>query len=502
MKNKFIIIITVLLVVIVGGTITAVAVTNSPKLVVARSLKKLSEDFTERSEIKPFQDIFNKGSLEFSLTSIKENNYDILKNSSLSGKIYFSQNAVMLNDANIKINGEKFSVDIYVSNEQAYVTEDKIIGGSYGIKYCDIADQLSNSIFSPDSKSDYAIDSKIFDKIISTLDKVEENDSTYATLIEILEKIFSDLSEIIFENADFSSEKTNVRINGTKSKVRLITITFDSDAIENIIRETYDYLSSDELISGFIENYDEILTLFANEITGSYYASFADIYKDALEEYENNIDDLCDNISENIDTISLCIATPKTSSKLLKLELKIDKETLFSLDCGKKGIEKSNEISLETPFFKASYKVNENNKKKTSVDINISDNDNQSFEISLEIDKEKNSYTASYINSYESYSSYYGSYVYTDKYTVKGSIETNGDKTSLTVDKITNKYSRDSGNNSYDYENEYVIKLDCKVVFDTKDKMPSLIKKYNTLSNITNKDIDNWLSKLKELDIY
>lgn len=485
MKTKHLIIFAIALFVVIGGIITTIAVLNTPKMVAARSLKNLSEDFMERREVKPIINILKKGSAQFTLNSIKEDNEELFKNNSISGKVYFSKNSLMLSDIAIKLNNEKISGDAYISDNAIYVTEENILGGSYGLKLSDLADQLSNSIFSPDRDTNYSIDEDLFDKIISTLDNTSDKEKITDEVKALIKKTLLDLTDIIVDNAEFSSEKTSIRINGSKTKVRLITITVDADSMESIIKEAYDYLASAEHITEFIEKYDIAITAIINEFYGNYCRSFSDIYDDWLEDLEDDIDDICDDLEDNFETVTLNIATRRASAKLLKLELKIDSETVLSLDCGNKGIKKTNTVALEFLDYKASYKINENSKKKTDVSISIEAYED--YDITLVIDKEHKTYTATFKESY-----YYGS---TDKYTVKGNITTKGDKTTLTVDKITNKYV-----SSYGYESEYVTKLGCEVILDTKDKMPSPIKKYNSLSDITEKNIDKWIDKLSEFD--
>lgn len=103
--------------------------------------------------------------------------------------------------------------------------------------------------------------------------------------------------------------------------------------------------------------------MLANIYDEEEYNSFSELYEKWLDEFENEIGNICDNISDDFKSLTVNIATPKLNSKLLKLEIEVDNQTVFVLDCGEKGLKKTDTITIEALNAKISYKVISNDKK-------------------------------------------------------------------------------------------------------------------------------------------
>ena len=479
-KSKKKIILASVLFVLIGALTTFLLILNAPKNVALRAAKNFIGDIVKREEIKPIYKTFKGGSVELSVDKIieKEDDVteDILNGDYFSGKIYFGKNKIMIDDFDSKIAGVELKGQLYASADEVYIDEEKIIGEAYGTKFVNFADELKRSIFAPDSGSGYALSQDVFDQIIDAFDDIDNTKDASKDLSKTLKKAIKDVIKIVFDNAEISSEKEKIKLDGNKIKVRTVSITIDADAMSNIIDEVYDYLCTSDVILDYIEEYGDV-----------------EAYEELMEDLEDDIDDICDAIDDDddFDTLEIRISTPKRKAKLLKLEVISGKDTVFELDCGKKGIKKTDSVTIEFDGAEITYQIEEDNRKVFSSFIRI---DEGSFEviISLEIDRKEDSYTITCTSFDE-----YGDKKYVDKYTIKGDFSKKRDTINMTVDKITTKHS---------YENSYTTnesvttyEVNGKIVIDSKDKMPDASKSYKKISDIKESDLDEWIEKVDDI---
>lgn len=487
---KKLILIGVALLLVVGMAITGVTLLNTDKNVTLRSIQNFAEGLMEREEISPIIKTLSGGSVEASLDKIVDTEYseNLLEDTFISGKIYFSKNAIMLSDFNSKIYGTKIAGDLYVSEDVIYVNEENILKGAYGVQLSTLTEDLKESIFAPDSNSNYAIDEEIFDQIIEALESANNAENIEKDLEKLLKTVIQDVIDIIFENAEVESKTASIRLNGEKTKVRQIVIVIDADAMQSIIHDVYDYLCDSEDIIDFINEYEDLIISALNDAyDDEEYDSLEEAYKDMLDEYEEDIDDVCDSIDENYEDISVKIATPLASAKLLKLEVEAGKETVLVLDCGKQGIKKTDSISIS--FYEEleiSYDVVRSDKKSFEAKACVEYYSGQ-YDILLNINKEKGNYTVKYEDSYNNGDSF-------ERYNIKGSYLENGDCISFSIDEIKNTYSWSDGSIS-----EETYKIGCQITVDTKDNMPEPIKDFESLSDIKEGEFEKWLEKIDEI---
>ena len=504
MKTKLLIILAAILVIAIGGTVVGASIANSPENVAASSIASIFTDFLAREEIKPLCDTLTQGSIGFSVDSVKpeaeegESVVDYLKDSSVSGKLYFSKEALMLSDFEAKFKDIKFAGDVYVSENLIYVNEENVLEGAYGVEIKSFAEDLADSIFAPDSNSKYALDEDTYDQIIEMLDALSEssenNEAMQKDAEKLFEKLFKDLWDIVADNAEIESESEEIRLGGEKTKVRLITIVINDKAMENIINDVYDYLCESDDIVDFLEKYEDSFAPMANlinrgMINGEKDISLAEKYEEALEDAEDYIDDLCDSISSDFEDITIEIATPKMKSTLLKLEVKVGKVSVIVVDCGQKGIKETDTIKIEVlDEFDITYSVKQNDKKAFEAELTIGEDED--IVVSLSIDKKKGDYNA----TVEVSDNYYDSYTQTtvknkNKFIVKGDYDESGDTTTMTVDKIIFKEDDD----------EFTIDVSATLTIDTNDKIPSAPKDYDTISDITEEDIETWMKNIEKM---
>ena len=463
------------LVVAVGGVGGAV-VLNSPSYVAANALTSFVDDLLDRDEIAPIYSAVTGGSIEASVSNVTSYGDDVFDGKA-SGKIYFAKNKIMLTELNINIDDfEIKNGEIYMSEDVIYVSEDKIVGDAYGVKLSELADNLADSIFAADSGSDYAMDKEIYEKLMDALESTDNKKLT-DDAEKLIKTLVKDLFKIVLDNAEIESESASTRIGGKKTDVRMVTITIDDEAVEGIIKDAYDYLLESKDIEKFLEKHEDALApLLAEVYDDEKYDSLSEAYYGMLEEAEDDVEDMCDSISDGFEDITLEIATPKLTTKLLKLELKVGKESIFTLDCGKDGIKDSDKVTLQVgDDIKVTYEVKESDSKSYQSCLSV-DQYGDVMQYTINIDKQKETYKVTVGEKGDD-----------ESYVITGDFITKGDATTITIGKLACEE---------DGESEEIFSSDITITIEKSDKMPSPIKDFKTIADIKEDDIERWMEKI------
>ena len=335
---------------------------NQPEAVAIRAITGSVTQFVERDEIAFAYDTVRQGSIDFSVKEWEdEDGYDELEGGSVSGKLYFSDSSLMLKDFYLDLYDVKLDGNVYLSDEMVYVEENEILGEAYGVNFSDLASIFDKSIFSYDANSAYSLPEDVSDTIANY---DHENSLAMKKDAEALaKKLIMDLWDSFCENASIESEIKEVRIGGEKIKARVICIEVTGDDLADFLEDAIVILEDHKELNDFIDTYDdELKELFSSlglptpeDLDES--DSFRKIYDEYLEMLNEEMDDFCKEVKKEMETIDIEIVTPKLRSNLLLLTVEYDGDTVFSLDCGKEGIEGSDEIALEIYEERLVYKV-------------------------------------------------------------------------------------------------------------------------------------------------
>lgn len=494
--NKILIVVALLLVITIGGISVGAFVFVTPENIAATAVSNAFGDFFERKEFKPIGETLTNGSINFTLDGIQKDGEELFEGNSVAGKLYFSKDAVMLDEAEIKILDTELSGSAYISEDMFYVEEENILDGAYGVNLKSFADDFADSIFAADSGSKYAIPEEDYEKIEAILESVDEAQERKTEMQKDVKKLsktlVKDIWAIIVDNSEISSEKTDVRIQGTKTEVRQITIKIDDDAMENIVSDVYQYFCDSEDIVNFLDKYEDILNPVYQMIADDEDKYISEAYEEMLEDMEESVDDVCDMIGNGgFEDITVKIATPKIFPKLLKMDVSVGKTSVFVLDCGEDGIKNTDTIEVEMAGIKLVYNINEDTDDKFDSSIVLdSKYDDDVITLSLVIDKKRDKYTASAEVLNERYDEE-GTYTYKTKYSIKGDFEEDGKTITMSVDEIVSE----SGDVSETLDKE-TITVDCEIIIKKKDKMPAPNKDFDTIADITEEDIENWIENL------
>lgn len=469
-------------VVVVGGGAAVTVVSNRPETVAMNAISGAIEDFCAREDVAPLLSVFKEGSVEFAYEGIELDGEDdevsitgaaasnILSSAKISGKVYFAENSFMVENLSAEYEDVKLSASFFLSDDAIGISENEILDASVGIVKGDAADDFMDSIFAFGSGSEYELDEETTDMIANALKVYDELDvkGMKKDVQKLYESYVKELYKAIKDHAEFESESDKVKLSTGKTNARVITITIDAEAAANIIADFYEFLCDDDQLVDFLDKYEDA---FAPVLEASEYdedKSIADMYEEALEEYEDYIDELVDMAEDSDDDEELVIEviTSKVGSNLLKLNVKYEKESVFAIDFGKDGAKKSNEITLTVDGEKYAYEISENSSKAYEAEFSV--NGEKIF--TLEIDKKDDAFELAFAD---------GDVV------IKGDMIIKNKSTTIEISKIT----------AYDT----TIKTDITLILKQKDKMPKFDDKFDNISDITEADIEGWIEELESI---
>ena len=475
----------VVAVIVLGAAIGVVVYLNSPSVVALRSTTGFVEDLAARDEIKNIVGSVSGGSIEGSLSSVEIDDIEQLEDFSASGKVYLSNDTIVVENAKVTIDDTKITGNLYISEDLIYIEDNKILKEGYGVRIKDLAQNLEDSIFAPNSKSDYAFsDEDIWDAIIEACED-PQYDKMQKDLKKITEQYAKDIWEIVCDNAKIESETKTMRINGEKQTVRLITIEIDGEVLAQTAEQVVEYLLDDNSVIDFLDKYESSFS-FLSELEDTN-DTLAEMYEEMLEELEEEIEDYCELLEDSDFELTLEVATPRFSSKLSMLNVELYGEEIFNLEIGNDGIKKTNKISLDVGG--------------TSIVYEVTSDDGGIYQSVLEIDDEE---VASIKIDYEGqkFEVIAGGSADEPHILVKGKISQTRKSTSIEVSKIEfYVYDPVSVNDvgEMDLMVSETITTNLKLTFTRDVKMPSAPREYTTIDEIKEKDINAWIERFEEL---
>ena len=445
---------------------------NTPAVVAARAVSKFANDLVDRNEFSAISQTLTNGSIEASLSSITVDDNEVFEDASVSGKMYFATDAFMLENFLININDFKLSGDVYLSSDLVYIQEDEILDGAYGIEKDSFADDLRGSIFAYNSGSDYEIfdDEGLYNALLQAYDDPQD-EAMMKDAEKIVKNYTKEFYKIVCKYADFESKNDQVKIDGKKQNVRVITITIDEKAVAAIYEEMIEFIVNDDSIIKFIEKYDSQFALVEYQYG---IESIVSWYEDMLDTLDDNIDEMCDMIESADFEIEIEMVTPRASVKILQLTMSANNEKMFTLDVGSKGIKKTDKITLSSGNNKIVYEIKDNSNKAYKASLKT----NGKEYVSINIDYNKEKYEINLGNKEDS-----SIYI-----TIKGEISKSGKTYTMSLDTI-------------ECEQLYggyktTIETDLEITMKTKDKIPNAPKEFTTIDDIEESDIEAWMEKI------
>ncbi|MBQ8341136.1 MAG: hypothetical protein IJY22_02010, partial [Clostridia bacterium] len=445
-----------------GGGIGLAIYSNQPQNVLLGAVTGAVEDLLERPEIEPLYDMLSGGSLAFETNKIERDGVNLISGSHLSGKLFFSPRAVMLDDLDITYKGTHLMGEIYLSDKLLYVSESEVLKGTYGGKRDELAEDFANSIFAFEATSDYAItDEALYESIYHAL-RMLDNGDLKKDAPRLARRVGKHLLEILYENFTFEMHPERIRLNGETVKARTVSVIADGIALANALYDIMDYLGEDEEIAEFL---DEHLLAYCDMKGLSSEKTPAEHYRDYLAQLKPQVDEICRELTDSATKeIVVKVSTKRGSSKLLRMTVIVGENTVLHLDCGKDGIKNTNKITLRCQGEEYTFAVNESNRRSYRATLRYGDET-----LSVAVNKKSESYVLSHKDEGADTS-----------LTVRGGLSKNGDKTAITIEWIAQSYV------SFFDRKEVTLTTECDIslTLDQHARMPRHATEYERLSDI------------------
>ena len=342
----------------------------------------------EREEIAPITKMLNGGSLAFSTRDLSiENAEEEIE--SLSGKLYFSEDALMLEHLLVEGGAHDLDIDAYFSDDLLYFSENNYLKQAFGSAPADLSDQFQNSVFAYENNTYYSFNQTNSEQIFAMCETISRADEIKKDQQELYEAIYKDVWEILCEHLVFSLNIEDVTHGDETHKRRVLYVTATEDALVEAAKNIYSYFEADERIPAYLEKYSSLLDVMQSDQED----------KGTLERYEEDLADIgesmtyyCESIRKEVDEqLTMRLVCPVFSKEMLFMQVTDGDEEIFLLDFGTQGVRKTAKITLGAEDDLIVYEILKNDENEYQSRFGT---DMDYFNIT--VDKQRNTFSASY----------------------------------------------------------------------------------------------------------
>lgn len=477
---KKIILIIVILVLAIGGVSVGAVAMNQPEAVASRALGGLFEELLEREEIAPLLNVLKGGSIEADLRDVS---LEGESQSGVSGKVYFGNNDLYLENLSYGNSGGEISVNAYLSNDLVYFESDGILGGAYGIRRGEAVEALQESIFAPYSGSEYALSQGDYDALLRALEIYDSPDD-YEDMLDdargILEDYGKEFWSLFCENADFKKDTRKISLQDETVSARVITVFVDSYGMANWLRDAYYFVREDGEILDLLIEYGELIADLTSDSTFYNENKITELYYDVMDSVLSELDTYIDALEDSREYITIEIATAKMSTSVYQITLGLKNERI-TLDIGEEGLSQSDRITLWT--------LSASGRETRSLDFEISQNDDEAYVATISSDL-RPAYTLTVDRTKGEYLIEQEVGGELENYKVRGAFVREGDTLTLSITSVE-RYLAKLLQKRYE--------LDVTLIFDERDKMPKRASGVEELFVVDEYTVENWLEKIEEI---
>lgn len=478
---------------VVLALIIGVAIYNSPSAVADRVLGRAVEDFVEREEIDYMLSLLTGGSVDVAY----KGDVDGVKVDA-NAKLFLNadENEYMLQllQLEAKAEGQKLGLtgSIYLSDDTVYVANDEILKGAYGVERGSMEEGLKNSILHPESESPYALDEQTYEALLQ-LCKVADSDlpeDLEKDMLKVMTRYTDKFYSWVKKYARFETSKQEIDLADGSKKVRVVYVIITPESVRSIAKELRDYIKEDSKLRDLvIEYYTELADILQYSANLGEEFDIRDAYDDMIDEVDTTLSNMIDGLEDEDEEsfIALCMATPKSSSKLLKMwfisgddvdDIEDEDEISegISIDFGSKGIKKTKQITIKQAYgSKIKYTVNDEERGITEYKLSAG-NTVYALRLDTKEDTFKLRKSVSYYDDTTSTTS------------IEGNYTTKGDKATFEFKKV-----------KVDGEVDESADFDLTVTFEEKDRIPSPEKDVTSVFEIDDEKIEEIMKKAREL---
>ena len=131
---------------------------------------------------------------------------------------------------------------VVVDKKGAQIYSDRLLDGGYSVAFKGLLEAIDQSIFAPDSGTDYALPKEIYDWIEEYVNKFDDPDEDVLEFEEI-EKVLERMIKEIRKTAEVTQEDMTLSLIDADTKAQVTILTLDSEAIviaRDILVEAWD----------------------------------------------------------------------------------------------------------------------------------------------------------------------------------------------------------------------------------------------------------------------
>ena len=338
-----------------GGSNTKPVPTDNAELAKA-IIEGFVEDLALREELSYLAGVFTEGSLAFSAEG-KGSGEALLESGKIGGKLYFG-NGLLVDDLTFKWDDIDVTADLYMGKDMIYLSNDSILGGTYGVIKGEMADAFKDSFFVTDP--DFGFEEETYEQIVSILEYFDTKEPT--TLNEkgmkVLEKYRNAIIDSVFKHATYALKDVTVTMGNETVNGRELTVSFNLQSARNIIADLKNLIDTDTELKAFFEEALEQAkgllvvqgNIDADVNADELYNELKGAMADALAELDSQLAGA--TAAEKASTIHVRLVTPKDSVTLVQFAMggtgelapSATKADAFTLDLGAKGIKETSRI--------------------------------------------------------------------------------------------------------------------------------------------------------------
>lgn len=479
---------------VILALIIGVALYNSPSAVADRVIGRAAEDFVERDEIDYMLSLLTGGSVDVAY----KGDVDGVKVDA-NAKLFLNadENEYMLQllQLDATAEGQKLGLtgSVYLSDDTVYVANDEILKGAYGVERGTLEEGLKNSILHPESESPYALDEQTFDALLQFCKFADSDlpEDLEKDLIKVIARYTDKLYGWVKKYARFETSKQEIDLSDGSKKVRVVYVIITPETVRSIAKELRDYIKDDSKLRDLvIEYYTELADILQYSANLGEEFDIRDAYDSMIDEVDTTLSNMIESLEDEDEDsfIALCMATPKSSSKLLKLwfisgddvdDIE-DEDEIYdegvSIDFGSKGIKKTKQITIKQSYgSKIKYTVNDEERGITEYKLSAG-NTVYSLKLNTKEDTFKLRQTVIYYDNT------------TSTISIEGNYTTKSDRATFEFKKY-----------KVDGETVESVDFDLTVTFEEKDSIPSPEKDITSIFEIDDEKIEKIMKDAEEL---
>ena len=470
---------------VLGLATTGIVISNDPANVAAKTLANFTEDLSDRIEYQFFEEVFTNGSVSASISEKKGEYSELLPFHNINGKIYFSKNAFMVENFEFRAPYNRITFDFYSSNEEIYVKNEDYLLGAYGIRFNTFERDLSNSIFSPNSDSDYALDQERYNYLLELIRISKDKKELKKDFEKLSKRVLKDIWKIAKKEFTFTSDAKMITLNEKEIKTKVTSIIIDANSLVSFVEKVYMYLENDKHIIDFINKYETLFKYILDE-------DFSiEEYQEFLNEIKDSLDDILENLNSDFEIVKINMFNKNGTNKLLKFEVNVGDKNVLNVEFDNQSIAETKKIFVSYGNCEIYYKINKNDNDEFDSAIEITADKGKIIEythiINLNVNKKENKYSA----YYQKTGVMRNVTDVTKKYTINGNLVHDEDSFKFSFNSVDHYYHERSvatDSIKYSYNGKYDVSGE--FVLAKKDIMPKPISDYKTFDQFTEEDCE------------